>query len=386
MLANEVVALLTWSLEEQNYAQLGSVQIGLVSECLGRLLATLRRQEPSLAQKIAKALAEAEEHELERVLLAPETANCLMWPERSTAEKAGQFVLRALNVERRLRGMTVSPGREDGSAPDAQWTALNDIWIDSAGRAYRKPYFLERVTLDFDCRVEMNFGSQAERMAASRRPRVFFNDQERVQIRSMLEEGLQNVRETDQKTALFVLALTHELLILRTEDPELGFVSRSPERYLGRKVLQNLLRTDVDAVTLAEGLIHEATHTLLDLSDLSGRFTSQGRWVRDPALYDGVSRVISPWTGRNLDLPTYLQACFVWFGLASFWSMALMAETFDRARILTRLRAALTGFLGHALVDPLAQYQAAIREDVVAALETMQARIRLSMATEESSC
>src|SRR5438046_1158509 len=54
--------------------------------------------------------------------------------------------------------------------------------------------------------------------------------------------------------------------------------------------------------------------------------------------------VESPWIGAMLRLEPYLQACFVWFGLAHFWAMARNGSPFEAERLESRLATTRKGF------------------------------------------
>lgn len=61
---------------------------------------------------------------------------------------------------------------------------------------------------------------------------------------------------------------------------------------------------------VADALVHEAIHCAIDHCELEQPIVI-ALGVED--------RIESPWTGRSLDLNTFVQACFVWYGLANFW-------------------------------------------------------------------
>ncbi|MBD2233658.1 HEXXH motif-containing putative peptide modification protein [Phormidium tenue] len=118
---------------------------------------------------------------------------------------------------------------------------------------------------------------------------------------------------------------------------------------IGRTVLRNPHRTEVDEEELAECLIHEAIHTAIDIAELESPMFL-------PATVSNV-KLISPWSGRSLDINTYLQACWVWFGLASFWADALVSQAFDMKKSFFRLNRALRGFTTDISVPLVPMYE-----------------------------
>jgi hypothetical protein len=173
-------------------------------------------------------------------------------------------------------------------------------------------------------------------------------------VRARIENLFAQAEKHCPPSASFVRAAMRELL-LRTDPAMHGFFSNSPQGLIGRAVLTNAHLDMVDDVMLVEAVVHEAVHGFLDMCEAAGH-----RWLLDQRLYDGLSRVASPWTGRRLDIPAYLHACFVWWGLLHLWSDLAGAGVFEAARVGGRMARAAEGFRGPKLVDELRPYRDAI--------------------------
>jgi hypothetical protein len=117
------------------------------------------------------------------------------------------------------------------------------------------------------------------------------------------------------------------------------FSSGSSGQFVGRSVIANAHLAKVRTEHVAEALVHEAIHGVLYMDE------QHDPWVLDPELYAGPMRIASPWTGNPLPLRPYLQACFVWYGLLSFWSASLSTSVFERDAVRDRLHVAASGFL-----------------------------------------
>jgi len=76
-------------------------------------------------------------------------------------------------------------------------------------------------------------------------------------------------------------------------------------------------------------------------------------WVLREEPFDTEAIVVSPWSGATLPVRPFLQACFVWFGLANFWSLAQGGSTFRSSRLEERLDLARRGFLAGPLLERL---------------------------------
>jgi len=176
-------------------------------------------------------------------------------------------------------------------------------------------------------------------------------------------------------------------LILREEPSQPGFTSNSPQGYVGRSIITNGHLPMVDDVMLAEALVHEATHGFVGMSEAIGLSGIEGAtpWLNDNQPYDGVSRVISPWTGTSLDIPTYLHACFVWWGLLHFWARMREHRVCDHTRARSRFFRALKGFEQDAFLGQVEPYRDIIATQLMDVFEDMASTlhdVRMPQATE----
>jgi hypothetical protein len=104
------------------------------------------------------------------------------------------------------------------------------------------------------------------------------------------------------------------------EDPR-GFSSSSWPGWVGLIAVTNGHRRDLDEAWIADSLVHESIHSFLYMVEGFEPFyasieASRGRLTE------------SPWSGKMLYLHSYVHACFVWFGLLSFWNQARASELF----------------------------------------------------------
>lgn len=104
-------------------------------------------------------------------------------------------------------------------------------------------------------------------------------------------------------------------LVVRDEEPPrpYRFSSGSFGRYVGLSLLTNLWAEQVDAARLLDALVHESIHAALFIYEAIREHLVLDRNVAEGLL----SR--SPWSGRMLGGNQFVQACFVWYGLAHLW-------------------------------------------------------------------
>ena len=190
------------------------------------------------------------------------------------------------------------------------------------------------------------------------------------------ERALANVFEAyDWIEAIFpqtsrTFAKMVRVVVLRRDSRLAEFRAASSSVGIGRIVLRNPHRDSATVPEIVDGLVHESIHALLDIVELGVPFVGRS--------FDG-QRVTSPWTGRALDLRTYIHACFVWYGLLRFWSAALndAARFGDRAVPLSYVLMASRGFIADGgVVQPLTPYASVVAPGIINVIESMQSAVR----------
>lgn len=365
--------ILAWS-EHKRLSSLTEIRT-LYSEALAqRLGCILGYQQVWWGEKgaaLVQLVQSLPDEAFERLLTAPETSYRLLWFGRHAVEDIAHFLLYAAQAEWARLGYQI------GSVERPLWTALGDYCIHPGGSCYVAPNLGGRLVLDFQSPNSRDlssalssaseYGEEARYVCEARPPLV-----ERM---ASIAAAIESV---NPDTAQFVARFTNVVMFVRTGGPEgEPFLSRSPERHIGLTVLVNSHQPDVDDAKLAEALVHEAIHSLIDTYETLANLADDptDRWVCDASLYDGTPRVVSPWTGTRLVVPTYIHACFVWYGIVQFWSEALDGQYFPSARVMERLRAAVRGFLSDSVLEQLRPYQSSLHPKLMAALSRMRSDV-----------
>jgi hypothetical protein len=331
--------------------------VSLMSEALGVAIATIERRHSGEGFAIRDALEQLGDGAFTRLLLAPETNHRLFWLSREPLREVARFFSQCIDAELARQGTRIE-------CSSARWTALGDFRVAPSGKVLRAPLISGNVFLDFDSPfAHANEG----RIAQADRGRII----------ELVTEAHARIRDTSPLVFDFVVAFNKSLTAKRTHEPDRRFWSSSPERYIGRSVLWNADLESVDVVDVAEAIVHEATHSLLDMDERCSLYRGDEAryWVRDLALYDGGLRTQSPWTGAALPLPTFIHACFVWFGLLTFWCRAIARGTFTQRRVRERISHSLRGFLDESLLDQCTQFTTSIRPDILSSVTSMQVEV-----------
>ena len=207
------------------------------------------------------------------------------------------------------------------------------------------------------------------------------DDEDLVAAVARVELELGRLDEVSPSATAYVRSVMRELHLVR-DDSRPGFFSNSPQGFVGRAVITNPGLEMVDEVMLVEAVVHEATHGFVGMSEAIGLagLDPAERWLLDDEPYDGESRVVSTWTGKALDIPTYLHACFVWWALLHLWSSVCGTGAFDERRVRVRIVKAAGGFRGNALVEELRPWAHLIQPELLRTLDQMGRRVDTLLA------
>jgi hypothetical protein len=354
--------LLRW--EETSRAEMDAVfegYVALVSHTLSRALRDCQRQDGARARDLAAKVKSAPAYESRRVLLAPDFTCRLLWPHPERLQRMCGFLDQALHVE------GVINGREDAVCDG--WTALGDSKVLRSGETLRGVVISGLPALDFDS-PNVASGEFAPLLEDNQVRFPPLPDDARPLTIDRLTTASGGISATNTLVADLIARFV-QVILLRTDRSRTDFSSGSYRRYIGRIILGNPHAESVSDITLAEAMVHEAIHALLYMT------LYPVPWGVDNGHTDAAAgRVVSPWTGARLKVSSFLQACFVWYGLLQFWDRAVRLETFENsAGAHERMTRALGGFSGKPLLDNLgSEVRKNVRGDVCDAIQTIQRR------------
>lgn len=188
-------------------------------------------------------------------------------------------------------------------------------------------------------------------------------------IRAKLHEAMEILAHHAVTALRFTSSFIYLLCIREEAGDRAAFSSVSFGCYPGLALLSNCHSPDVGAHKLADALVHEAIHSALFLFETTKHPLLTGQPPAHLLLQ-------SPWTGRQLSVDSYVQACFVWYGLAHLWKqMTSGADEIGEAA--TFLRQAQGGFR---LAPVSGQNRAALSEfcapDTFHCLQELESELR----------
>jgi len=363
MMIDRMPAALTWRNGSEIFDSVYDSYLDFLGDVLGRLLAYLQKQDRDSYDRLDAEIHRTGDAGFIRVLTAPETTRRLLAPHLFGPTEVAEFMRHALEVE------AVREGHARAFEGPC-WSAVGDMACHPDGTVVQFPQISGFMPLDFGSpyAVHVDLSGQNDRNPEPNPP---FNRFETEFLANALREVQVCLRKTNP-TILDFAARFNVVLILQKDAADTVFSSGSTRQYVGRSCLGNPQSASI--ADLANGIVHEGIHGVLYMQEV------QEEWVSDPDLRDSTRRVFSPWTGAHLALRPFLQACFVWYGLAQFWSQALGNGSFaDTRESRNWLEQALVGFTKAPLLHYVQEFEESISAEVKNAVSEMQDIIASAM-------
>jgi hypothetical protein len=347
---------------------------------LGFALARLARLDEGASRALLKELTALTDDAFLRLVKAPQLFFRLGELRQNAGvervQSVATFLVDCIEGERRLE--------EKGSPrTSAVWTALGD-WYFPAGQSavnlsrdadvliwrsdqvYCAPRLSNGVMVDFAS--PYGRGKLIEISGDD----VSFSLNESRTVVAKLEESVSAMVAICPTAAAMVAYESKAILPRKDSAQARGFRAASTPLCLGRPVLRNPDLPEATIAELVDGLVHETIHCVIDLVEF-----------REPLVLEvstlASTTVLSPWTGRRLDLNTYLQACLVWYGLWNFWSRGIGAHAIATSVIFRYLAGAAEGFLSADITEPLRLIRGALAPELLDVLGGLQHRVREGM-------
>jgi hypothetical protein len=258
----------------------------------------------------------------QRLLLAPRLYSLLRSNNEPGAAEIGSF-RQFLDLERYLCN-------QECDRPRDSWTALYDFYLapeepveeqaascapnfSFRGETFKAPK-LGNIVLDaFRRFTEADFPPPMGEVTNHTPEELEF-------ITQRLEQSLEQISRINPTARTAVEALVQVISLVRAPKSLTGTQSFSNKPVIGRMGLANADSNRWTVSKISDAMVHEAIHALIYRLELTHPLYLDNAIEGDPM------RIESPWSGRKLPLHSFVHACFVWFGLWSFWSLASAEE------------------------------------------------------------
>lgn len=255
----------------------------------------------------------------------------------------------------------IRAGQPVPAASSACWSALGDrAYVYSADKGWVRQVSATKLAgflpVDARCPATRN---EIPGMARKSAP---ISEAEEFRIVDRLVETISLI-EAGSSAALQLFRDFAQVVVARELIEERTFQACGARITPGRIVVNNVLGAEsVEAV--ADAMIHEAIHCAIDHCELEQPIV---------VALDVEARLTSPWSGRSLDLNTFVQACFVWYGLAGFWERVDRRSDLRSEASSAMLAQAKRGFERSDPVSALEARAAVLNPAVIDAMQGMRA-------------
>ena len=251
----------------------------------------------------------------QRLLLAPRLYTLLRSKAQPGTEEI-ESLRQYLDLERYL----CAPA---GDRPGDCWSALGDFYLPPGtesetswfeGESFRSP-MLGTIVLDA-CRPfsKTDYPPPMGEVTNHTPEELEF-------IKWRLEQSMDQISRISRTARSAVEALLQVITVVRAPELTKGTQSFSNKPAIGRMGLANSHSDEWSVSKIADAIVHEAIHALIYKIELINSLYVDDTMESEPVT------AVSPWSGRTLRLHSFLHACFVWFGLWNFWSLASREES-----------------------------------------------------------
>jgi hypothetical protein len=260
-------------------------------DLFGQALAVVRHEDREMAEAIELMVCSADANSLSEAILDPYVAFVLIHPERLYDQywRCLAFVEFSRILNREIAG-----------------SSLKRIIVSA--RHYNSDHsFPINISIDDELPIpHMEGGGNAISLIPSEAHRI---------LMSKTKSALDVIASNPIAFDFFSLG-TERLSFRRESDVPTKFSSGSFRDLPGLSLMLNADQTSISALSLADAMVHESIHAVLY------KYEALGPRLVPPGHSD-LGRIASPWTGTPLEIDSFVQACFVWYGLHSFWIRAV---------------------------------------------------------------
>lgn len=330
----DIPSALTWSdgeLLTSVHAAFESRVLDALTDLVGAGIA----QDAPAIEELAERVQSASEA-LTRVLLAPDVTARLLWRDERSIPIVAQYLCDCLTAEESRAGHRPTIGHP-------MWTALGDLVSHPSGAVTKSRPVAGVLPVDVDKPDDewRGFRRYPEDVTSAGP----LEPGERDLVLKRMTTAYGEVAASSPVLGQFVAQFAKVVALRSTSAAEA--TSFSSPNYIGRV---NILNPQLlDEALLAEALVHESIHSFLFMLHEQGSF-----WGLSASAPGTPGGVVSPWSGRELPVSAYVQACCVWYGLLNFWALACTTGTkLPRRAFPRRLGQTLKGFLRGPLLDKI---------------------------------
>jgi hypothetical protein len=192
------------------------------------------------------------------------------------------------------------------------------------------------------------------------------------EVLAKLNETMYSIARVSSYAYNLITRFTRVIVVRNDLSQPDHYICASSPTCIGSPVFRNPHLAYVTVEMLIDGLVHETMHCLLDIAEFKDPFLLDPRAISD-------IQVSSPWSGKSLDLDTYVQACFVWYGLCEFWLLAKESGTFNAEAVVRFISRSSRGFASRDIVHPIENLSSVLSPGLLDVLREAQEKVRTAV-------
>lgn len=360
--------VLSWPDVEETYIHFKYHKLSCLSRVIEQFSAFSAKYLSSKdAEILGSALFELDEISLNRILSSPELYYRLTASEQRARSDSSFyiFISHLIKAEKIRCEMPVA-------SMEPVWTCLGDycyVHFQNSGWhcQYKSPLIEERIVVDavspYASRrsdgtlIQENSDADISKSTMKIKAELFAEQATRA---------LNIVKQISPSTYEFVLTF-QKIIVLQRDSENESFSTISGRAFLGKVIFRNSPDSIDPIESLIDTIIHEAIHSYLYIVE------QKCPWMEN--IYDN-DLIKSPWSGNYIRIDSYLHACFVWFGLANFWKMAVAFNHEELKNSSKFLDRSLKGFDCEDLTNELGQNKRKINLNILNELRSLPQSIR----------
>lgn len=292
-----------------------------------------------------------------RFLRAPQIVSRLIGARRYDLDIDGGFLAEALLAEFAAAGLMYD-------IPGAVWTARGDNCFTAQNFENNEPVDrgIAGIAID-DCSTQtFPYDGVSQKLL------VPLDLPRRVLVRDKLSYALETLANASGLVFSFVSSFIDTIAVRLEPGEPTEFHSSSFSRYIGLALLTNPHLEIADMSKLTDALVHESIHNMLFMIE---EMESPFLLMRESARV----HVKSPWSGRNLNLNSYVHACAVWYGLYWFWYSMANLNYYPSDRCAALMSYANAGFAYRPASEVLAPARHLLSPEILGFLDDIESHM-----------
>lgn len=302
----------------------------------------------------------------QRILLAPETYRRVIYRSSCSPQETRSFLENSIAAEwARIGGGADSRAHSTSGV----WTALGDYYFPAglhpAGAAPNdaSPYVAPRIHGEAILDAFSPYSWVTTQTDAE--PMLSHTPAELRLVEARIDEAWKGVLAVHPPVSEMVRTFIRVISVKKSQGEAVNFGSSSWGRYVGKTGLTNCHTPYTSVARIMNALVHEMIHSVLYVVERVEPFRLHSRALE-------AITIRSPWSGRELPVPSFLHACFVWYGLWNFWMLHELMPVVPSPDANEMLERARIGFHGPSLPDLLKNIHHELSESVLSAIAVMQ--------------